>query len=379
MGSSPSKQQPRQFSYTPAVRKAVPLLVGINGPSGCGKTMSGLRLGTGIQRVVGGELALIDTEANRGLHYADRFKFNHIPFTPPFSPSDYLEAIEFAVSKGARTIIIDSASHLHDGPGGILEMHAAEVERLGGPQHNFPAWAKPKADLRRFINAVTVGIGDTSKPLNLIFCFRAKSKMSLEGGRGNKPEKLGFVPIASDEFIFEMTTNILLYPGSRGEPTWQSNMPGERETIKLPDQFRDMFGARAQLTEEIGEKMARWAVGGDAPTIAVNEKVAQITKAWLDWAAKRGISTEQVLAKLGKASIDHIDTRDHETLSQLQNRVKAKELSIAAAFTVSAPAPDDDEPAGDDRGDEPTPEEIAAAEAAKAKTNGSAAAPRGEG
>jgi hypothetical protein len=378
MPTSPSKQ-PRKFEYVPAARKAVPLLIGLNGPSGCGKTYSALRLATGIQRVTGGEIACIDTEANRMLHYADRFKFNHIPFTPPFSPSDYLEAIEFAVSKGARILVIDSASHLHDGPGGVLEMHADEVERLGGPQHNFPAWAKPKADLRRFINAVTVGIGNTSNPLNLIFCFRAKSKMKIEGGRGSKPEHQGFVPIASEEFIFEMTTNILLYPGSKGEPTWKSNMPGERETIKLPDQFSSMFGARSQLDEDAGEKMARWATGGDAPVVTVNPKVAQTTKAWLDWAAKKGVNAEQVLAKLGKASVDHVDTRDHETLAQLQGRVKAGEISIASAFAVSTPAPDDDEPAEDDRGDEPTPEEMAAAAAVQGKTNGSAAAPRGEG
>src|SRR4051794_11748013 len=114
MTNQPSRS--RQFTYQPAVRKAVPLLIGINSPSGGGKTFSALRLATGIQRVVGGDIAGIDTEANRMLHYADKFKFHHVPFGPPFSPMDYLEILEFVVSKDARTIVIDSASHLHDGP-----------------------------------------------------------------------------------------------------------------------------------------------------------------------------------------------------------------------------------------------------------------------
>jgi len=389
MGSTPSRQ-PRKFDYNPATRTAVPLLIGINSPSGGGKTYSALRLATGIQRVVGGDIAGVDTEANRMKHYAPNpgqkadpargtFDFRHIPFGPPFSPLDYLDVLEHVVAKGARTIVLDSGSHMHDGPGGILEMHEAELQRMGGDlKNNFAAWAKPKAQLRQFINAVTTGLGRPDLALNLIVCFRAKDKLKIERG-AKEAEKLGLQPIADPELRFEMTTNILLYNGAEGVPTWTSNLRGEMDVIKLPRQFKDMFGARAQLDEEMGEKMARWAVGGDAPTIAVNEKIAQITKAWLDWTTKRGVPVEQVLAKLGKASVDHIDTRDHETLSQLVNRVKAKELSVAAAFAVSTPPTDDDEPPADDRGDEPTPEEIAAAEAAKAKTNGSAAAPRGEG
>lgn len=365
MTNSPSRNQPRKFEYTAAVRKAVPLLIGINGPSGCGKTYSALRLATGIQKVVGGDIAGIDTEANRMLHYADKFKFVHVPFTAPFSPSDYLEAIEFVVSKGARTVVIDSSSHLHDGPGGVLEMHAAEVERMGGGErNNFPAWAKPKADLRRFINNVTTGIGDSPHPLNLIFCFRAKNKMKIERG-AKEIEKLGFMPIASDEFIYEMTTNILLYPGSRGVPTWQTQRAGEQDVIKLPDQFQDMFGARAQLDEAMGEKMALWSTGGSAPKISVNPVVARRAEEWIGYWSKKGVSPDQILAIVGKASVDHLDEADFVALKKIQDRIKAKEVTVAQAFTVSSPAPDDEEPTLDDeeeanrRAAEPTAEEIA--------------------
>lgn len=374
MATSPSS---RKFEYTIAVRKAVPLLIGINGPSGCGKTYSALRLATGIQRVVGGDIAGIDSEANRMLHYADKFKFNHIPFSAPFSPMDYLDVLEFAVSKGARTIVTDSSSHLHDGPGGVLEMHAAELVRMGGGErNNFPAWAKPKADLRRFINAMTTGIGETSVPLNLIFCFRAKNKLKMERGAKDM-EKLGFMPIASDEFIYEMTTNILLYPGSRGVPTWQTQRSGEADVIKLPDQFQDMFGARAQLSEEMGEKMALWSTGGSAPKGVVKPETAEAAKAWVTFWGKRGITLDRMLKTIGKASVDHIDDSDTARFDAFAKQIKAKEKTAEQLFTSSTPPPDDDEEGEpvDDKGDAPTAEEIAAAEAAR--TNGATTAEKG--
>src|SRR4051812_34294852 len=122
----------RTFDDRPATREKTPILVGLVGPSGTGKTYSALRLAAGFQRVSGGETYLIDTEARRALHYAEKFTFRHRAFGAPFSPLDYLSAIEHCVKKGATTIIVDSMSHEHEGPGGVLEMHTAEHARLGG-------------------------------------------------------------------------------------------------------------------------------------------------------------------------------------------------------------------------------------------------------
>src|SRR6185503_15959759 len=98
----------RSFEDRPATREKTPLLLGLVGPSASGKTYSALRLATGIQRVCGGEIFMIDTEARRGLHYADKFKFRHIAFGAAFSPLDYLEAIEHCTKKGAGVIVVDS-------------------------------------------------------------------------------------------------------------------------------------------------------------------------------------------------------------------------------------------------------------------------------
>src|SRR5215471_11003043 len=115
----------RTFDAQPGKRERTPILTGIMGPSGSGKTVSALRLATGIQRVTGGDIFVIDTEARRALHYADRFRFRHVTFEAPFGPLDYLAAIEHCVQRGAKIIITDSASHEHEGPGGVLEQHDA--------------------------------------------------------------------------------------------------------------------------------------------------------------------------------------------------------------------------------------------------------------
>lgn len=251
----------RTFEDKPAVREAVPVLVGLFGPSGGGKTFSALRLATGIQSVMGGDIAVIDTEARRALHYAyddaakTGFKFRHLAFGAPFGPLDYLAAIEHFVNKGARNIIVDSMSHEREGPGGVLEMHETEMERLGNnAKMTFLAWQKPKQERRRLINTIL------QLPANFIFCFRAKEKTKLE--KGKDPLPLGFMPIAGEEFVFEMTVNCLLAPHANGVPCWDSDYPGERMMMKLPEQFRPLFSDKKPLDEGIGRTLAEWARGG---------------------------------------------------------------------------------------------------------------------
>jgi hypothetical protein len=89
------------FSFKPAVREATPLLVGLTGPSSSGKTRSGLRIGTGIVSVRGGELVVLDTEARRSLHYADRYKFPAFAIQPPFGSDRYAEAL-LAAAEAAK-------------------------------------------------------------------------------------------------------------------------------------------------------------------------------------------------------------------------------------------------------------------------------------
>jgi ABC-type oligopeptide transport system ATPase subunit len=254
----------RTFSDKPAVRTSVPLLLGLTGASGSGKTYSALRAATGIQKVTGGEIFYIDTEARRALHYADRFKFRHVEFQAPFGPLDYLAAIEYCQKKGAKVIVVDSMSHEHEGPGGVLEKHEEETTRLSAlwkcsrDAAQMSAWAPAKAERRRLINSI-LQLG-----INGIFCFRAKEKLKIS--KGEKPVPMGWMPIAGEEFVFEMTVNCLLYPGCGGVPEWNPGEIGERMMVKLPEQFKDLFKQRRPLDEDTGEALAKWAAGDAAPT-----------------------------------------------------------------------------------------------------------------
>lgn len=260
----------RQFVDSVATRQRVPVLVGLVGASGSGKTFSALRLATGLQRVTGGDIGFIDTEARRALHYADRFKFRHLPFGAPFSPLDYLGAIEHFASKGVKTIVVDSMSHEHEGPGGVLEMHEAKLDQLAGDDYKkrermtFVAWAEPKAQRRRLINTIL------QMDINAIFCFRAKEKIKIV--RGEAPMQLGWMPIAGEEFVYEMTVNCLLYPACGGVPSWAPAEVGEKQMVKLPEQFRALFEKRQPLDETTGETLAKWAAG-DAPTAPAPSKL----------------------------------------------------------------------------------------------------------
>lgn len=267
---------PRKFEDIAATREQVPLLVGLVGPSGSGKTFSALRLAAGIQQVTGGDVYGIDTESRRMLHYADTFKFRHLQFQAPFSPLDYLAAIEHCVAKGARTIIIDSMSHEHEGPGGVLEMHE---ELMGGDfKKQFIAWAKPKAMRRRLINSML------QFNCNFIMAYRAKEKLKVI--RGKEPEPRGWQPIAGEEYVYEATLNCLLLPGSNGVPCWNPEHDNEG-MIKLPSQFRGIFEKGPQLSEEIGVKLAEWGKGGAAAPRkdgVTADQLKSLRAAWMTWA-----------------------------------------------------------------------------------------------
>jgi hypothetical protein len=334
----------RTFDDKPAVREATPLFIGLIGPSGGGKTFSALRLATGVQRVVGGEIFFIDTESRRALHYADRFTFRHVPFGAPFSPGDYLEAIEHCVKKGAKTLIVDSMSHEHEGPGGVLDMHEVELQRLSkgdekkAERVKMLAWVKPKLQRQRLINTLL------QMDVNPIFCFRAKEKLKLK--KGEDPEVLGWMPIAGYEYVFEMTLKCLLLPGANGEPTWQSENRGERQMIKLPEQFRTMFGKEGvQLTEDVGETLARWAAGSaidgrvDPGDVTCRDLLRQY-EACSDAATYRA---------LGRTCRDIWESASKDTRAKLRAAADRTKTRIEQATT---PALESDPPPGRQSGDD---------------------------
>ncbi len=262
-----AERQSRTFEDKPAVREKSPLLIGLAGASGGGKTYSAMRLAAGIQEVVGGEVFVIDTDNGRALHYAEQFKFRHVRFDPPHSSLAYVDAIRFCVARGAGVIVVDGMSHEHEGVGGMLDFHEAELDRMAGDDWRkreamkMLAWAKPKAARR----ALLLEIQRLMIPT--VFCFRAKEGVKpVKVGTKTEVIQQGFTPIAGDEFVFEMTLNALLLPASGGVPTWNPEHPGEKKMTKLPAQFESLRSINAPIDEKLGRSLAKWAtVGADRP------------------------------------------------------------------------------------------------------------------
>lgn len=272
----------REFEYNQGVRASVPLILALSGCSGSGKTKSALRLATGIQSVTGRDIAVIDTESGRALHYADEHKFMHVPFTPPYGPDQYASVLDFVLSKTPGVVIFDQFSSEHDGIGGVLELHSAELDRMAGDDWrrreacNMAGWIKPKQMRRQLINKL-VQVGAKTA---FIMLFRAKdvSKPVKKPDGKTVIEDQGIIPIAGAEYLYEATASCILPPASEGTPFWQTEFKGERMFMKLPGQFRDILGTGKQLDENMGRLMAEWARGGTASKQAQPETQKQEKK-----------------------------------------------------------------------------------------------------
>lgn len=328
-----SKRKTRKFTGEKAKRERVPMLVGIVSPSGGGKTYSALRLATGMQRVTGGEIFFVDTEHRRALHYADEFKFTHVQMNPPFSPLDYLDVIEYCQGQKASILILDSMSHEHEGQGGVLEMHDAELDRLAGDDEKrrqkmtFTAWAKPKAQRRKLINSIL------QMGVNAIFCFRAKEKLKIIAGKN--PIVLGWQPIAGEEFIFEMLVNILLYPAAKGVPNWSPDARAEDAMTKMPGNLAHIFKEGAALSEDVGEAIAQWAQGDVEPNPLLEE-----------WKQKLlGAKNRSILDKRTK-KIGSVEWTEQEK-NELRQAVRTRRAALKAESPDASPPPEDKPGTGD--------------------------------
>jgi hypothetical protein len=242
------------FTFRPAVRENVSLLIGLAGSSGSGKTYTAMRLAKGIA----GEkpFCVIDTEAGRAKHYADLFRFDHGDLKPPFSPAAYADAIAAADAAGYPVIIVDSTSHEHAGEGGILDMQEAEFQRMGGREAvKMTSWIKPKSEHRKMVSRLL------QIRAHLILCFRAEEKIEMVKGPDGKMEVRkkvtatgldGWVPICEKNLPYELTASFLL----------MASKPGVPLPIKLQEQHKSLFPLDRPITEESGARLAAWAKGG---------------------------------------------------------------------------------------------------------------------
>lgn len=263
------------FTFRPAVRENVGLLIGLAGGTGSGKTYTAMRLASGIAQ--GKPFAVIDTEAGRAKHYADQFKFDHGDLSAPFSPDAYAEAISAADKAGYPVIVVDSVSHVWAGDGGVLDMQETELDRMGGTDWKkreavkMASWIKPKMAHKAMVQRLL------QVRAHLILCFRAEEKIEMVRGDNGKMQIIpkvtltgldGWVPVCEKNLPFELTASFLLL----------AREPGIPHPIKLQEQHRKLFPVGKTIDEASGARIAEWASGAK-PAPRVDPATGEITQA----------------------------------------------------------------------------------------------------
>lgn len=287
------------FTFRPATRDNVGLLIGLAGASGSGKTYTAMRLASGIS----GEkpFAVIDTEAGRAKHYADAFRFDHGDMKPPFSPAAYADAIRAADEANYPVIVVDSMSHEHAGEGGILDMQEAEYQRMGSREAvKMASWIKPKGEHRKMVSRLL------QIRAHLILCFRAEEKVEMVRGEDGKMEVRkkhsavgldGWVPIAEKTLPYELTASFLL----------MASAPGVPHPIKLQEQHRELFPLDQPITEESGRRLAEWAAGAKVEYITDEQANALDSRC-----SENGVSLERLRRAAKVDRIARIKAADYE-------------------------------------------------------------------
>ena len=309
------------FTFRPAARENVNLLIGLSGGTGSGKTWSAFRLAHGIS---GDQpFAAIDTEAGRAKHYADAFRFDHCDLTPPFTPDRYAEAILAADKAKYAAIVVDSASHEWAGEGGILDEQETELTRMAGDDFKkreackMASWVKPKMAHKRMVQRLL------QVRAHLILCFRAEPKIEMVKGDGGKWEIRekqsltglhGWIPIAEKNLPYELTASFLL----------MADRPGVPMPIKLQEQHRALFPLDQPITEESGARLAAWAKGGAAPEVNTTDWLIAITDA----------STKEALVEVGRQLRAATKTWPAAAVTSLRTAYEKRLKTFTAARTA---------------------------------------------
>lgn len=360
-----------RFIPVSEINTPLTISVGLSGGSGTGKTYSALRMARGIAEQItrkkGSPIGVVDTEGCRALHYKNAFpEMVHFDMQSHdaegrrigFPPERWIEVIDAAEEAGIVALVVDSFSHSWEGLDGVLELQAFELERLvqeaqkraekwGDNREIDPqrfsqlAWAAIKPRYRRLIDRII------RAKLHMIICTRAKPVMQAKGknARATKTRmaNVPWDPATDADLMFELSAMVILDPASKGCPVHQ---------VKVADAFKSILDPRQPMTEETGRLMARWAMGDDEGNR--QKRILDAARA----VARRG----------GPAFAEWWNSEEGKSSRATVRPILGELQEIAAAADEDARAMDSDDPfatmgkpASDDG---PTPEQMAAAEAA---------------
>ena len=248
------------MAFEIAKRRSTPVTAAIVGKSGTGKTYSALLLARGMAGD-SGKICLIDTEGGRSSMYADDPDiggFFSQDLEPPYSSERYLEKVQEALNFGADVIIIDSASHEHEGEGGMLwQADKARTDyeaRNPGKRAGANIWVGPKTSHNRFVR-FAVGC-----KAHIIFCLRQKETIDMESLKNkNKPATTMLSPVCEWQLLYEMMVVAELGQDHTAKFT------------KIPKPLADIARQKGMVTKEMGRFLANAAAIGERKTQQVSD------------------------------------------------------------------------------------------------------------
>ncbi|KFC23652.1 ATP-binding protein [Epilithonimonas lactis] len=172
-------------------RKQAKIKMALQGSAGSGKTYSSLLLAKGLVTGEFSKVAIIDTENGSADLYAHLGGYNVISLNPPFTPQQYIDAIDICEKAGMKVIILDSISHCWDY---LLDYHSS----LAG--NSFTNWAKIKPLEKLFMDKIL------QCNAHIIATMRTKQDYVLNQKDGKFiPEKVGLRAVQRDGLDYEFT------------------------------------------------------------------------------------------------------------------------------------------------------------------------------
>jgi len=290
------------FNAKKATRELIWVKLALMAPSGGGKTYSSLRLATGMleslkEKGLGqnGRILMVNSEQKRGYYYANEFEYDIIDLEVPYTPENYIEAIEWAVKEDYPILILDSTSHEWEGSGGCLELH----QKAGG---TFQAWSKITPRHNKFLAAIA------DSPIHIIATMRGKDQYSIEQGDKMSVKKLGVGAKQREGFEYEFTASFLMDQSTNTADV-------QKDNTHLFENLSSIL-----FNEGHGKDVIEWANSGSGytPPIRGRESIDDVKSTIIDLCKTLG----------GKDNADLMDALKEYDPSANPNRIKDLDKAI---------------------------------------------------
>jgi hypothetical protein len=279
-----------EFAPRKAQKHSVKLKMAIQGPSGSGKTEGALALAKNF--IPNGKVLVVDTENDSASLYADRYEFDTISLTAPYTSERYKKAMQVAVDGGYDVLVVDSLTQQWDGQGGILR-RKEEKDRGGG--NSFTNWASFTPEHTAFVEFIK------QLPVHTICTMRSKQAYVLEkNDRGKEtPRKVGLEAVQREGLEYELT---LVFEVGMGHRAVTSK---NRTTLFQADDAIDL------TSPEVATLLREWLANGierKPPQPVVEEEYAtdaQIEKLWKRCHEYK-ITKEQIKDELARLEVANL-------------------------------------------------------------------------